>query len=279
MERDMTGKCYVDGPFGQVHVEIVGDGLPIVLHHQSPVASCQFRRGAAALSKLGLSAVLVDTPGFGMSDTPDRPPTIEELSQVTKAVIDKLGLAPAVVLGHHTGSMIATEAALRYPNLIRAVVLNTPLPHTPDEIEIWKRDCLGFEKNWRLRADGGHMQEIWDMMTGYAPGWSDVEAMHWTVTAILQAGETFWYGHNASFRYDHEAALRRLEVSGKPALILTNAGDICAPYARRAHELFSRFAFCELGGGTYDFANERPDDWAGSIAKFVHELDQDTMAP
>lgn len=62
-----------------------------------------------------MRAIGVDMPGFGGSDpTPDTP-TIADYAQVVPAVLDALGLEKAAILGHHTGALAATEAAVLFP--------------------------------------------------------------------------------------------------------------------------------------------------------------------
>ena len=265
----MGKKTYIDGPFGQIHVESFGSGTPIILHHQAPADRRQFYRAAPLLADRGFHVIMPDTPGFGMSDRPDHPPSVEELAAVTGVLIDAFDLDETVVLGHHTGAMIATEAALRFSDQISAVILNGPLPMTEEEAANWTAGPLQFEKNWRIKADGSHMIEVWNYISEFAEGASDTESLHWMNLAAMQAGEQFWYGHGACFAYDHTTTLKKLAQTGKPTLVLTNTGDVCFPFAQRTMELCPSFHYTELSGGTLDFANENPDQWCAAICQFL----------
>lgn len=68
----------------------------------------------------------VDLPGHGASDKPD-PTSFEyslaELSKAVGEVIEKLDLAPAVVVGHSLGGATVLQLALDRPKLVRGLVL------------------------------------------------------------------------------------------------------------------------------------------------------------
>ena len=105
-------KGYVDGRFGQIHYAECGQGIPLVLLHQSPTDMVQFDRVMEPLARRGIRAIAIDLPGFGTSDVPDHPPTIPEYAHIVPAVLDALGIRGANLLGHHTGAIIGTEVAL-----------------------------------------------------------------------------------------------------------------------------------------------------------------------
>ena len=268
----MGRKSYVDGRFGQIHVEEMGQGPTLILHHQAPSDSSQFRRGAPLLAEAGIHVVLVDTPGFGGSDAPPSPPTIEDLSETTNAVIEGLNLTDVVVLGHHTGSMIASEAVVRYPENIRAVILNGPFPLTADEVVGWTENVLKVEQAWHIKEDGSHYQDVWNMIAGFLGTIKDYESLHWMVTSAMRSGADYWYGHNACFSYDQAPSLKALEQSGLPVLILTNEGDVAKNLADRTREMCPGFQYICLPGGTFEFANEYPDVWAKAVVDFVKSL-------
>lgn len=273
--------CYAPGPFGQVHYQVWqsrADGtasqspassppLPLVLCHQSPSSSEQFTAIYPLLAARGITAIGVDTPGFGMSTVPDHPPCIEEYADSVTAVLDHLGLDRAHILGQHTGSMVAMEATLRHPKRYQSLVLNTPTPFNERERAEWSAFLTPRQKAWAPKVDGSHLQAMWDrrcMASG--PNWSNLAAMHREVVQMLRAGDTLWYGHAASFAYDQ---LGRLAAIAVPTLILTNTGDLTYKFARRAAERRPDFAYRELEGGTHDIIDEQPEAFAAAVAAFL----------
>jgi len=260
-----TRKGYADGRWGQVHYTQCGEGLPLVLVHQSPTDSVQFARAMAPLAERGLRAIAIDIPGFGGSDAPDAPPTMADYAHIVPAVLDALEIPQAAVCGHHTGAVLVTEAALQCPSRISKVVLHGPLPMDDAERVAW-RQRLAYEKEWNLRWDGSHLAEAWARRRGAQPAWSDIEAFHANFVHGLLAGSRLWYAHDAVMTYAHEAAMAQL---GQPTLILANTGDVIYPYSKKARELYPHFAYAELEGGTIDCIDEMPEAWAEAVAAFI----------
>lgn len=262
-------KGYANGRWGQLHYTecgpTSGQGTPLVLVHQSPTDSVQFARVLAPLARRGVRAIAVDIPGFGGSTVPDAPPAIADYAHLVPAVLDHLGLATAAVLGHHTGAVIVTEAALQYPGRVSKVVLNGPLPMSDEERAQW-RALLAREKEWNLRWDGSHLTELWNFRFGAQPAWTDLEAFHANFIHGLTAGRTVWYAHDAVMTYPHEQAIPRLT---QPCLVLANTGDAIYYLSQRARELWPHLAYAELPGGTIDIIDEQPEAWSDAVAQFV----------
>ena len=66
---------------------------------------------------------LLDLPGFGNARTADLP---ADLGSLTQTLVAALPAAPAVVVGHSTGSQLAMHAALAAPGRVGALVLVGP---------------------------------------------------------------------------------------------------------------------------------------------------------
>ena len=172
-----TIKGYADGPFGQLHYQVCGTGTPIIMVHQSPDSMVQFEPVMQPLAAAGIQAIAVDIPGYGMSAVPDHPPSIAEYAAMVPAICDHFGFGKASVLGHHTGAIIVTEAALLYPERIDKVILNGPLPLT-DEERAYFKGAMAAEKEWAPRWDGSHLTEQWEFRKGAQEQWNDLAAFH-----------------------------------------------------------------------------------------------------
>jgi pimeloyl-ACP methyl ester carboxylesterase len=257
---------YAPGPFGQVHFQSWGEGIPLVLCHQSPSSSEQFSAIYPLLAQRGIRAIGVDTPGFGMSTVPDHPPTIEEYADSVTGVLDHLGLARAHILGQHTGSMVAMEATLRHPQRYVSLLLNTPTPFDETERAQWAQVLTPRQKAWKPLPDGSHLQALWNRRCAASGAWTHLSAMHREVIQMLRAGETLWYGHAASLVYDQ---LGRLPLVGVPSMILTNSGDLTFKFAQRAAQVRPDFGYVELPGGTHDIVDEQPEAYVDAVASFI----------
>ena len=256
-------KGYLDGPFGQIHYYEQGTGPCLIMLHQSPVSARMFERAMPHLAALGLRAVAIDTPGFGNSDVPAEPPSIAEYADAIPAVIKGLGLTRAHVLGHHTGASIACNFAVRYPEMVDALVLNGTAIFTPEELEQFADVPLGPQPK---SADGSHLLKAWNTRLHYSPGWTDVDAMHRRLVDQLWAGDTSWYGHKAAFEYEMLPDLMAVQTR---TLILTNTGDDIHHLSQAAYAARPDFAYAELEGGTHDIVDEQPEAWSRAVASFV----------
>lgn len=256
---------YVDGPFGQIHYRRVGQGPVLALLHQSPSSSEMFHEAYPRLAATGLTVIGLDTPGFGMSEVPEHPPSIAEYAAALAVAIRALSDAPVALLGHHTGASIAAEMAASEPGLIHRLILNGPPVLTEAERDEY-RSALKNAPPIEILPDGRHLQALWDRRAFFTPGWTNVEAMHRGIVQMLLAGKTEWYGHHAAFGHDIAAPIARIT---QPTLILTNTGDDIYYTAQRARELRPDFAYAELEAGTHDIVDEQPDAWCKIVAEYV----------
>jgi pimeloyl-ACP methyl ester carboxylesterase len=79
--------------------------------------------------------VAVDLCGFGESDASGRPYSIAAYADDLAFVCEQIGLAPAVVVGHSMGGIIALDFAARYGKHVSATVLLEAMVVAPDVIE------------------------------------------------------------------------------------------------------------------------------------------------
>ncbi len=77
----------------------------------------------AVASELEAPCVLLDLPGFGGSDRPDRAYPVARAAAVALALLDRLGWRRAVWLGASYGGHVALRAALDAPGRVAALAL------------------------------------------------------------------------------------------------------------------------------------------------------------
>lgn len=256
-------RCYVEGRWGQVHVREMGDGAPLVLLHQSPLSGHMFDPALPHLAAAGVRAIALDTPGFGQSDPPPAPPSIEDHADSLLAALDALAVDRPALLGHHTGAAIATAFAARRPARVERLILNgVPLLSEEERQHFSQFSFDPIEP----RADGGHLLAAWNRRLAATPGWTDLDAMHRHSVALLANPRIYGWGFRAAFAYDLAADLKRVAC---PTLILTNSGEDLYDASRRAHALRPDFAYAELDGGTHDIVDEQPEAWAAALLRFL----------
>jgi pimeloyl-ACP methyl ester carboxylesterase len=120
----------VETPNGRVFLsETPGEDPPFVLLHGFPDDHRIYDRLVQRLSPR--RAVALDFLGYGRSDRPDAPgfSAEEHASQLT-AVLDRLGIGRAVIVGHDASGPDAVLYAVRHPDHVAGVVLlNTMFAH------------------------------------------------------------------------------------------------------------------------------------------------------
>jgi pimeloyl-ACP methyl ester carboxylesterase len=216
------------------------------------------------LRELGEDRVVVapDTPGFGSSDVPPAPPTIEDYASVMAGVAVTLGLRQVDCIGYHTGSKTAVQLAIARPDLVRRVVLTSAPVYTDEELAKQKT-TMGSPKP--LFEDGSHLVRDWHGLYDWrGPGWS-IEGVQREFAEQLRAGETSWYGHHAAFRYHHRENLPRV---AQPVMVLCPDDDLVTP-TRRAKELIRNGQFVELAGWGHGMVEYRTAELAAFLRGFL----------
>ncbi len=261
---------YADGPYGQVHYQDGGGkGLPLVMIHQAPMTSRQFENVYGPLMSHGIRPIGVDCPGFGLSDATTFVPKVEDWARAIPPVLDHLAIKLTSVLGHHTGSMVATEVEQQFPERVRKLVLAGPLPMTDVERRRFLDGVQKSEIEFVYQADGSHL--VAAFMTrhrmfassGLTP--DPTLITRYTMERFEGYGP-FWYGHHAAFIYDHNRSIPKIK---RPTLIITNTGDQIYENAKVARAMRPDFQFVELQGGGIDIVDQQPEAWAAAVAGFL----------
>lgn len=258
---------YAPAPFGQVHYRELGEGTPLVLLHQAPMDSRQFDMVYEPLARRGFRVIGIDMPGFGGSDLQPGMPSVEAYAGCVVPVLDHLGLEQVALLGHHTGALVATEAAVRWPERFSKLVINGPLPLTPQERDEWLATGHVRERGIVPRAGGTHFTQVFERRTALSHGTVPPERISSYVVQAFGGQAPFWHGHYAAYTYDHGASILKV---GIPALILTNTGDVIYEHAQRARKLRLDLAYAELHGGGIDIVDQQPEEWAKAVTQWLN---------
>ena len=118
---------FADVRTGQLHYrhasprDARGMHPPVLLLHQTPLSGRMF---SELLPRLGedRDVYAPDTPGYGESDGPARPPSMRDYADSLQDFIAGLK-EPVDLVGYHTGALIAIELARAYPASVRRLVL------------------------------------------------------------------------------------------------------------------------------------------------------------
>jgi len=128
----------------------------------------------------GFGVLAVDLPGHGRSHGPLLP-TVEAQAEWLVALLDAAGAEDAALVGHSMGSLIALEAASRFPERVSSIVLvGTAVPMPVSEA------LLTAARDARPKADG--MVNVWSHGARGAIGGNTVPGM-WMMGASLRLME------------------------------------------------------------------------------------------
>jgi pimeloyl-ACP methyl ester carboxylesterase len=104
------------------------NGQTVLLLHGKSFCAGTWQTSIEALTAAGYRVIAPDQIGFCKSTKPAHYQySFEQLAHNTHALLDKLDIHQAVIVGHSTGGMLAVRYALMYPKETRALVLVDPV--------------------------------------------------------------------------------------------------------------------------------------------------------
>jgi pimeloyl-ACP methyl ester carboxylesterase len=113
---------YADVNGIRLYYEIHGAGKPLVLLHGGLGAGSMFGANLPALAN-GRQVILVDLQGHGRTADIDRPLSTALMADDIAALIGRLGLGKADVMGYSLGGGVALQTAVRHPEVVDRLVL------------------------------------------------------------------------------------------------------------------------------------------------------------
>jgi pimeloyl-ACP methyl ester carboxylesterase len=123
------------------------NGRTVVLLHGKNFSGAYWAPTIRALSAEGYRVIVPDQIGFGKSSKPERfQYTFQQLADLTRTLLDRLGIKTAAVVGHSMGGMLGVRFALQFPERVDRLVLVNPIG-----LEDWKRwvPYKTIEENYR----------------------------------------------------------------------------------------------------------------------------------
>ena len=231
-------RAFVDVPFGQMHYRYAGEGPVLVLLHASPGSSKQLEPLIARLAR-DFTVVSPDTPGNGDSTPlPLEAPAITDYSHAILEFLYALDIDRADVYGTHTGACLASELALRAPQLVGKLIQDGVVIFPPDE----RRELIEkYAHPFTPDLTGTHLMKAFlfcrDQFIFFPWYASDAEHMrdaglpppeplHEWVVEVLKAATSYHLAYRAAFAYPAE---ERLPLVQQPVLCVAAADDPLGP--------------------------------------------------
>jgi pimeloyl-ACP methyl ester carboxylesterase len=227
-------KTYIDARFGQMHVRFAGqhhgEKRPLICFHLSPVSGVIYENWLAEMGRDRLT-LAPDTPGYGMSDFPPRPPAIADFAAAMGEVADAFGIKDFDVMGYHTGSKIAVETARQRPAQVKHLVLVSTPVYTEDDLKKQRIDNAAPEPD----AEGAFLVAAWKSLYRWKDKRSTPADVIRQFPDHLRGGDKKGWGHRAAFAYTYPDTI--VDVTA-PILVFNPNDDLVeytpriAPYLR-----------------------------------------------
>ena len=127
------------------------------------------------LARLG-RVVRIDQRGHGASDAPPGPYSLGDLARDAVAVLDRLGIASAVFVGHSMGGVVSMTAAIEHPERVSGLVLLGTASQSSARVVEWyetiarageengidglRRAIYGERSNREIRGDAAGIARV-----------------------------------------------------------------------------------------------------------------------
>ena len=209
-----------------VFVRVTGAGAPLLLINGLGAHTGMWRSLERELD--GFEVVQFDLPGAGRSPAPRRAVSIPDLSALSVAVLDHVGIDRADVLGYSMGGMVAQQLAATYPQRVRRLVLAATTPGV-GSVHGDPRALINIVTPARYLSQRLYASSIGSMVGG--------RARHDTAFVAEQARVRLqhrpsWRGYLLKLRsIARWSALPLLASIDAPTLILAGADDPLTPPA------------------------------------------------
>jgi pimeloyl-ACP methyl ester carboxylesterase len=261
------GKGYAATPMGQVHYRDIGPRdakVPLLLIHQAWMSMVEFAQIQDELAKLGYRSIAVDTPGYGMSDPAPGQPTIADLAENLIPVLDDLKVPKVILVGHHTGSLIAASFAAHHPDRVVAIILHGSPFFTKAESDA---ALAAPDYDRTLKEDGSHFSKWYTYKVPGDPVPDTPENLRsrtWMLMSMFMMGPDI--GHWAVYHYDMTADAKAIRA---PTLILTDAHDGINYLDLRLAKLRPDFKYEVFSNYSGIQMMNEPARWAKMAGEFV----------
>jgi pimeloyl-ACP methyl ester carboxylesterase len=206
----------------------------------------------------GTRSVAVDLRGSGASSGAGGPHNLERFAADLRELVEGLGIAPLVVVGHSMGATVALRLAVDAPDLVSGLILIAPVP----------AGGAGFSPKGAdyLRTTAGDQAAARKWLSAMFAGETDAALLQRLCDAAGKtprdaALESFESWANADFA----EATRTISA---PAVVVAPERDNPETYQRKVAALLPNARFVELPDCGHYAIVERPRE----IAKLISSL-------
>ena len=276
-EPDIDRRIVDAGDGLLLHVESAGKGPPLVLLHGFTGATATW---IPLLSRLAEehATIAIDLPGHGRSSAPASPAryALSRFADDLLRVLDALDIDRVALLGYSMGGRAALRAALRAPDRVAALVLESTSPGIADPARRADRREADRALAAEIERVGvSAFVDRWEKL----PLWASQQALPTTSRARLRAQRDVndATGLANSLRGagagEDEPVLGKLATFEAPVLLV--AGALDAAYVAAASEMAQAFIDARLvivPEAGHAVHLERPDELTDAVLEFLRGI-------
>lgn len=246
---------FLDLDYGQIHYRTArgdrpaGEGgpAPVILLHSAAQSSAMLSDLVAALGETR-QVIAPDLPGCGdTAALPDKPTvSVEDLADWLAGTLGRLGIEQADVHGLHLGARIGVDLSLRYPGLVRRLIVDGNGFYSG---ELGAAMLANVAPELKPDLDGLYLMRAWHYIRDYyqffplfqrgaenvrGGGLPAPAVIHEKLMEVLRNGQTYFRPYHAAFGYPMEERLPKVTV---PTLITAARDDNVFEHLDRSHAL------------------------------------------
>ena len=161
-----------------LYVEDHGDGVPVLLLHGWPDSARLWRHQVPFLTANGFRVITPDMRGFGRSQRPADVAAYRLRNAVADvtAVLDRLGLDRAHVVGHDWGAAVAWLTAMLRPDRVRTLtVISVPHPLAAPTLRQYEMAWYQLFFQFAGVAEATIQHDDWAWLRTFSRGDGDLE--------------------------------------------------------------------------------------------------------
>jgi pimeloyl-ACP methyl ester carboxylesterase len=256
----------------EIYVDQVGQGPDVLLIGGlgDTVESWQFQLDGLA-DRYRLTAF--DNRGAGRTARPEGPFSVETMADGAAAVLRALDVPSAHIAGFSGGSIVAQELALRHPDLVRSLVLQSTWPAPDSYLRSWGlfvRWLVEVAPSERAFLEGFFLA----IYTARAHNEGMVDQIIEEVLAFPQKQTTEDLQASLDAFLDHDATDRLPDITA-PTLVIAGGRDSTSrpELCRAVAELIPGARFEVMEEEAHQPFQEIPDEWNARVDAFWREVE------
>jgi pimeloyl-ACP methyl ester carboxylesterase len=252
-----------------LHYEVYGNGEPLVLIPGVAGGAWMWSRQVASLATK-FRVVTFDPRGIGQSSFRSEPLTMRLLADDIAALLRRLGIEQAHILGASLGGFVAQEFALAYPETTRTLSLcctsfggpNHVAPSMEALMALASTNGLNTEE--RIRCN---------LLPAFSPDFvrdhpDEIEEVIKLRMANPVVEEAYRSQLTAAVAFNAESRVGAIKA---PTVVLSGDADVIVP-VRNSRNLAAKIPGAGLRlieGGSHLFFIERPDEFNRIVVEFL----------